>query len=276
MAVPRSHVTGCSRSEHSSVVGSNTTPKMPGFVAKPIDKRPGDVSDDVLEALKGGGHHSACLRGGALSSRYCQTCKDVARECPLGFNCLFLSERIEARLLKLFAKETDEATMAGEVVRFVKELASGENDTRALQVVNMNLMKPTANAKETESNVVLMYVRNHTKILKKLAFCQQKLMESKKEMQVEAEIPVFLKEIGAECDKADVAKLLTEWRLLEAFQPFLAKEREKAAEAEAAGKKKATMHADSDIVDNFFKSHKPKGIDRAFMKAMLLMSLDKA
>lgn len=262
MAV-RSHVTG-SRSEVSSVYNGSgiPLPEDAKIALKPVQKRPDGIDAIVLEALKGGGHVSACLRGGPLSSRLCQVCKDVARECREGINCKYLSKGVEAHLLTSFPSQADEKEVADEVFRFIKELAATEN-IRAKQVMATNL-KPTEQR-------VLHFVKAHNQVVQKLVFLQQKQMESKSLQQVEAEVPMFLQSIKADCDKADVASLVARFKMFEDFAPFLQKARD-----EAAGQaEKKSMHIDSDIVDNFFKSNKFKG-DREFEKAFLLMSIKSA
>lgn len=194
--------------------------------------------------------------------RHCQVCKDVARECPEGINCKFLTRSIEAHMLG-HVTGSDEAEQANEVFRFIKDLASNEN-IRAKQVMDTNL-KPTEQR-------VLFFVRRHAEILKKLGFLQQKLMESKSLVQVQAEVPLFLKEIKADSEKPDVAKLVDLFKMLEAYQPFLVKAREAAAEAAAEKKQKADMHGDSTIVEKFLENYKFKG-DRTFARAFILMSM---
>merc|ERR1712146_579396 len=191
--------------------------------------------------------------------RLCQVCKDVARECREGVNCKFLTTKIQAHLYSSFPQRADEKEMASEVFRFIKELATSSENIRAKQVMASNL-KP-------ESNLLLQFVRKHNEVLQKLSFLQQKQLESKSLQQVEAEVPIFLQGIRADCEKADVQNLVDKFKLLEDFVPFFQK-----AKAEAAGdQKKSSMHGDADIVDKFLSSQKFKG-DREFTRAFLLMS----
>lgn len=255
---------GSARSDVESVVGGSTKApaerKPTGAVQKSGDL--GDLDAMVVEALKGGGHVSACLRGGPLSLRACQTCKDVARECKEGINCRFIAKKIDTHLLANFPKETDEEEVRSEVFRFIKDLGQSD-DIRALQVINQDLKD-----KGVKSVLLIPFIRKHNEIVQKLAFVQQKIQESKTLEQVEAEIPFFLKGIKASCEKDDVEKFKGMFKIVDEFQPFL-----QAARAEAAEKedKKKSMHEDSEIVDKFFSRKKFKG-DREFTKAFLLMS----
>lgn len=252
--------------------GGSTSSKASTFEPKALEKREGGRNDDfVIAALKGGGNVSAALRGGPLSERSCQVCKDVARECKEGIYCPFLAKKIEAHLCKEYPKELEEEEGGQAVFRFVKELAASEN-IRALEVMATNL-------KPTEQRVI-GFVKKHKAIQAKIAFVQSMLDQSKTQLQMEgtAEVPgeisLFLKEKALPDDKGDVSHLLDIFTVMEEFKPFMEKQKEIQA-ANANDPKKATMHGDSDAVDKFFMTHgKMKG-DRNFMKSVLQMSCAK-
>lgn len=263
-AMARSHRTG-SRSDAGSVAGSQAAPAFfQNAPSQPVLKSrnlaTAQLDRLVLDGLKGGGHHSACLRGGPLWLRQCQVCLDIARECKEGIYCKSLTSQIEAHLMDQNPASSDTAEMANVVFRFIKELAEKTEHIRAQQVMGTNL-KPTEQR-------VLFFVKRHAEIVKKLGFLQQQVLASKSLLQVEAEVPLFLKEIKAECDRSDVAKLMDQFKLLEKFQPFLEKARTDAAEKV----QKADMHGDSIIVDNYLDSFKFRG-DRTFTRAFVLMSM---
>lgn len=263
-----------SKSDVGSVVGGSSrtgrsTSSSGSFVLKPVEKREGGVQNAIMEALKGGGNVSACSRGGPLSERLCQVCKDVALECknPNGpMQCPFLAKKIEAHLLSNFPKAASEKDMCDEVVRFVNELAKTDN-VRAKQV-----MDPDKGGLKPTEQRVLAFVKRHNEVQQKLGFCQQNLMQSKTVAQTEKEAPDFLTSIKCGNASHDVAALMQMYKMLEEFQPFLAKAKEEDAEAaKTKDDKRKLMHGNSDIVDKFFQTQKFSG-DRAFMKAFLLMS----